>query len=764
MKDLLEYIREREKEIVLFDIFDTILLRSVEPEYTKKIWAKRLSVQLGDQIPYERLYGIRNELEAQMCQINADNGDDPELHFDALIKVIYRKLVEEHLIDSAYDYFMFEEECKEIELEVEKAVQYVDPNWIDVVTELKTKNVGVYCVSDFYLGKKMLEELFDYHNIRCYVDDIFVSSEFKRTKRTGRLFDVVLKELKLEKTDVIMVGDNRHSDYEIPLQKGIDAYLLDREEQRNFYEGYKRTYGNDRTYTQELQTLTKSMGKKQKQCFHEITFSLYLYIELLHKRLIVQKAKNVFFLAREGEFLLKLFNEYQKSQGYNDIQHIQPHYIKVSRKSTFLPSLKNINEEKFDILFRQYRNISIRDYLYNINFDQEDVTKITSRLNIDADHKEGDLPTSEAFNKLLDDSEFRKSYEDKRTKQKDLFQRYLLQYGVNIEEEGIHLVDVGWKGTIQDNIYRILGEKVLVAGYYLGLISTGDMKDNNKKQGVLFSSIPYKSPFYDVYNENRALYEVILGASHGSANQYVEVDGVVDVETIQTDKEKQLFEKIISPLQDDIYQYFCKLCELFCKKDIKVEKYASDFAKIHARMVFFPTNKEINFFNGLYHYENFGVFEYSTFNIQNKINLNLTLRNSVIMLRNPRAILNKGFWAPITLKNEGLGYLVKLYGWYKYNRSFSKKEQSLKNAKPSSDSSVQVEQLNQLKVTIQEQKDAMQKMTQMIDDRDEAIKNMTKMIDDRDEAIKSMTKMIDERDEVIRQLSIQSESNKINQI
>ncbi|BFH11308.1 HAD-IA family hydrolase [Paenibacillus melissococcoides] len=760
MKDLLQYIQEQKKKIVLFDIFDTILLRSVEPEYTKKIWAKRFSIQLGDHIPYDRLYMIRNEIEMEICQINADNGDDQEFHFDDFIKVLYQKLLDNNLITSNYEYSTFARECKETELEVEKAVQFVDKEWIEVVSELKRKGIRVVCVSDFYLSKSMLRDLFDYHNISSYVDDIFVSSEFKRTKRTGRLFDVVINELKLVKTDIIMVGDNKHSDFNMPKHKGIDAYLLDREEQRHFYEKFKRTYENDISYFQGIRSIAESMRKTQKQCFHEITFSLYLYIELLHKQLIMQKAKNVFFLAREGEFLLKLFNEYQKKQGYIDIQHIRPHYIKVSRKSTFLPSLKKIDEEKFDILFRQYRNISIRDFLASINFDQEEIERITLRLNIDSDHKERDLPTSEAFNMLLCDSEFRNVYEDKRSKQKDLFLKYLMQYGVKFENEGVHLVDVGWKGTIQDNIYRILGEKVLVAGYYLGLISTGDMKDNNKKQGILFSSIPYKSPFYDVHNENRALYEVILGASHGSANQYIEKNGVVDVETIQTDKEKQLFEQIISPLQDDIYQYFCKLCELFCKKSIKVEKFASDFAKIHARMVFFPTNKEINFFNGLYHYENFGVFEYSTFKIQNKFNLGRTLRNSLAMLRNPRAILNKGFWAPITLKNEGLGYLVKLYGWYKYNRSFSKKYQSHKDAMTSRNSSIQVEQLNQLKVTIQEQKDAIQKMTRMIDDRDEAIKSMTKMIDDRDEAIKSMTKMIDDRDEVIRQLSLQLESNK----
>ena len=35
-------------------------------------------------------------------------------------------------------------------------------------------------------------------------------------------------------------------------------------------------------------------------------------------------------------------------------------------------------------------------------------------------------------------------------------------------DDTIYLVDIGWKGTIQDNIQRALSDKIII-GYYFGL-------------------------------------------------------------------------------------------------------------------------------------------------------------------------------------------------------------------------------------------------------------------------------------------------------
>ncbi len=82
------------------------------------------------------------------------------------------------------------------------------------------------------------------------------------------------------------------------------------------------------------------------------------------------------------------------------------------------------------------------------------------------------------------------------------------------------IVDVGWKGSIQDNLFYILDQEVAVAGYYVGSLIATERRKNNRKQGLLFDDTPRLSPYFHVYNNNRSLYEMMLGASHGSADGY----------------------------------------------------------------------------------------------------------------------------------------------------------------------------------------------------------------------------------------------------
>ncbi|MVP01457.1 HAD-IA family hydrolase [Paenibacillus lutrae] len=735
MDQLVEFIdKQTDVAYVFFDVFDTILLREVDPEYTKKIWSKRMAIQLGDVISYEELYRIRFEMESSLCKQNEADGFDLEFNYSKFIHTLYKYLMDIKIIDAHYSYENFFEECKQIELEVEKAVQYVDPKWIEVADHIKNKlNVRMVCVSDFYLTQDMMKDLFNYHKILDYFDLIYVSSEYLITKRSGRLFDKILEEQSINPKTVVMVGDNEISDFEMAKKKEINAYLLDRNTQRDFYTSFSKK-NSIQKIREELNKLAKNTSKLYP--FEEIIFSLFLYVALLHRHLIKNRVRNVFFLSREGEYLLNLFNIYQDMEGYKGIQYITPHYLKVSRRATFLPSLKSLAEEDFEILFRQYRNISLYDFLSSLGFEDSIVTEVSNRIRVAPRNKEPDFPTSDTYYKLKEDEFFKEIYEKSRQEQKANFLLYMKAFKVDIFKEGMYLVDVGWKGTIQDNIYRIFESQVNINGAYLGLVASGNSDEHNIKEGLLFSAIPIRTPYFDVFNENRALYEIILGASHGSANRYILSDGEIAVETKQDIKEKEIFTKIVSPMQINMQQTFKQICNLLCKKNINIDELRIEFAKIHSRLVYFPTRKEISFFNGLYHFENFGVIEYTEFTRPSKKGIVHTMKNTVKMLTKPRSLFTNSFWGPITLENAGLHYLIKLYGHYKYRKSFN-----IDSDKPDADYH---------KVSTSKEVLLLQNK---LNEQDEAIKKMTLMIDDRDDAIKSMTIMIDERDKLIKELN-----------
>ena len=54
----------------------------------------------------------------------------------------------------------------------------------------------------------------------------------------------------------------------------------------------------------------------------------------------------------------------------------------------------------------------------------------------------------------------------------------------------MHVVDVGWKGSIQSNIQKIIPHTKIV-GYYLGLVNYEEFDLYEKKKAILFENTPY---------------------------------------------------------------------------------------------------------------------------------------------------------------------------------------------------------------------------------------------------------------------------------
>jgi len=133
----------------------------------------------------------------------------------------------------------------------------------------------------------------------------------------------------------------------------------------------------------------------------------------------------------------------------------------VSRKSTYICSLKPLPEEDFARLFTQYRGISLRDFLLSLNFVEGTAKQFCQTLGLDFFRRHIDLPNSEDFRTLIKSNIFFEAYEHLRTTQQKNFIAYLKSFEVDFNREGLNIVDVGWKGSIQDNIF--LPSKVLLS-------------------------------------------------------------------------------------------------------------------------------------------------------------------------------------------------------------------------------------------------------------------------------------------------------------
>lgn len=658
---MLEKLHDKQIKYVLFDIFDTIVSRKVQPEYVKKIWSNQLIKYFKLKFEATYLYGIRNQIEEDLGNENVALGNDCEVTYDSIIKRLYKTL------NIKIPYKKFLDGCKEIEINIESEVLIPDDVIIKEIKKLRKEGKKINCVSDMYLSQKMIENIFDNLGIKELFDNIFVSCEYLKNKKTGKLYDIVLKKLNAKPDDCIMIGDNYHSDYEIPEKKGIKGIHLNRNKNYEFYQQYLNTHSPKIIYN----NINKLLKTTDDDFEHSI-FSLYNFIEKLYYELLSRNVEEVFFLSREGEYLKKLF-DYYCDNIYG--RKIHSHYLYVSRKATYLPSLKKLEDEDFSSLLNQYSYITIVEFLRSLNFEKEEVNQIIDSykkdskilldkfisdknykkqlehiITDDVNKKIPNFIKSGSLKVLKNNETFKKIYEKNRLEQKNNFIKYINQKTKN---NHIYVVDIGWNGSIQNNIQNILGDSYTVEGFYFGM-NRRNKKEKIKKYGLMFTTEP-KNKEFDLYNQNRSLYEIILGASHGSANKYVKNNKKVEVSLFSLKEEKNIFEKVIKPLQDRMFEIYKQIVDLLANGYYDNYKIYKLFNKIQYNMLFNPNKNQLQFFNKIYHYENFGVFEFTEFNVKNKIGIKRYIKENLKFVLRYSHYFDDSFWPVLKLKN------LKLY-------------------------------------------------------------------------------------------------------
>lgn len=182
---LLEY------DVISFDIFDTLVLRSVtvptkifeyiERENHWKDFSKKRII--AEHLAREEAKEISGSGEVTLTQIYE------KMDFD--------------LNSSIQD---------SVQIEYDTENQYCAANkvFLQIVNELKKSNKILICVSDMYLSKGQLTELLRSKGYPMF-DEVIVSSEERVSKYDGKLFEVVKN--RYPNRTIIHIGDQLYSDY-----------------------------------------------------------------------------------------------------------------------------------------------------------------------------------------------------------------------------------------------------------------------------------------------------------------------------------------------------------------------------------------------------------------------------------------------------------------------------------------------------------------------------------------------------------------------
>lgn len=220
--------------------------------------------------------------------------------------------------------------------------------------------------------------------------DIYVSCDLKKKKKTGNLYKAILEINDFNAADCLMIGDNEHSDVKMAEANGFAAI--------------HRPYKNNKAID-AIDELKRIENKYGSLPFVTYAFGFYRYIDLLYKEAILNKYNTLIFLSREGFILKQLFDHYQESKS----KKIVTKYLYVSRYSTFLPSLKPLEEENFDAILDQYGDISLKSFLKNLHFTPKDLSIILNGFD-DVDTIVKGFRNSSQFLELKENKTFQSIY------------------------------------------------------------------------------------------------------------------------------------------------------------------------------------------------------------------------------------------------------------------------------------------------------------------------------------------------------------------
>ncbi|TLY47977.1 MAG: hypothetical protein E6K54_03195 [Gammaproteobacteria bacterium] len=644
-------------DIVISDIFDTIICRKIHPENIKKLVAVRLNT-LFPEISSKNFYQIRKKAEHYCYESSIISYGEKELNYAAVVSTVYELLKKKYSSKIYLPKNEFYLQHQALELAIECQYQIPDTQIVDFLRTQKSKGKKIILLSDFYMNSDLVNRMLTHHNIHDIYDHLIVSCDFMKTKRSGQLYQIIISNSELcSSSNIVMIGDNYNSDIVMAEKFGIKAFYLERKQQQLFYN--QQLCLPKKKCIAEIEQI---INHPEDSLFDHLSLLLLIVIGKIYHHCIKHKIKKLYFFSREGKLLQDLFDQYQTFiNGKSTPLPITTDYLLVSRRSTAAASLGPLKKEKFNILFRQYTNISIKQFAKSYNFEIEKISQICHNLNIDIELIQSHLPSSECFKRLKKDSQFIQYYKEFRKKQRSNFLGYLQNKNFSLTAKKLFLFDIGWKGSIQDNLNKIFPKKHL-HGYYLGLASPGAVYKHNTKEGILFDFRRKNKNFW-VCIENLSLFELILTANHGSVEGYTRKDdGEIIVNLENNDLEEKIFLKKIFPIQKKIFENFLKILMLLDHYSLDLNSIENYAKRLNQLKIVSPNKKEIDWFTNIHFFENFGLFTYSQIGCD--IPFNSPIKNLFKLLKSPKIYRRSTFWLSVRLSQEGLGFIAFLFKCY----------------------------------------------------------------------------------------------------
>jgi hypothetical protein len=255
-----------------------------------------------------------------------------------------------------------------------------------------------------------------------------------------------------------------------------------------------------------------------------------------------QKLTDAWFFTREGFFFKAVFESFQR--GLGDIA-VQPRLLHVSRLATFAASLTPPLEQSLQRLWSQYSTQSIENLFSSLGIPPDAFEKAISAQGLRLQSP------AKALN--FEDVALRAPLERAVLAKEASLRQYLQETG--FPESGAALVvDIGWRGTIQDNLAHLLPE-VLFSGAYLGLLPRLNKEPSNVTKAALIADLQLDDSLQSRQRLTHSLpFEMLCNGQGGSVKGYHEGKPTLELNQ-EEDRVFQSFTRYVQAgVLEEVYQ------------------------------------------------------------------------------------------------------------------------------------------------------------------------------------------------------------------
>ena len=525
-------------KIISFDIWDTIIKRKCHPEEVKLATAKYIILKYEDKIKdkYKNIYEIlnkRDNIEAEECKKNKEEGHDDECKIEEVFKKLQKEIFKEEVEDIS-------NELIKAEIEQEKEVIYINPEILPILE--KYKDLKMYCISDFYMSAENLKELLDYLEIPVKIEKIYSSADYLLNKRTGNLYKKAEEELKIKPEQHIHVGDNQYSDIEMANSLGIETIKTTKTE-------FDFVPEKARKFNFDLSCVKKENNSKENKLFNagvDLAPLLYFFGYSIVEYAIKNNIPTVYYATREGETFIKIHQIIKQNNPFG-VRIPDCEIIEVSRMATFSASLKEFSVSELLRLWSQYRIQSMKALFKTLAIDIEPYKQYLGKYDLNIDENIIDPWFDLRIQKLCADDEFKSKIQVKINKKRNELLKYFEnKKQITNDDKPMFMVDIGWRGTIQDNLAHIFTNKK-IGGYYLTLYDYYNLQPKNTYK------ISYLSDKNIRDNEVASiitLLEWIYNPGTGSVVEYKQGEAIRKAKSEET----KIVKEYIMPLQNGMFE------------------------------------------------------------------------------------------------------------------------------------------------------------------------------------------------------------------